>query len=292
MRLLWLIMGITLLPLISFTQETKETAPPTSTSTLPVYSSDALNKLYMMGLQFLNEGDLTQAEISFRSIVAFPNNEEDWRVVRHYKGKALFYLGDIYFIQKRYDKSAESYKQVIREYRTVEEYSTALFKLGRSLILAKKEKEGIDVLKNYHFNYAADEAMVDNTLYWLANAYISLEDPASALKLLNQLIRDYPDSPMSYDARLVIRRLNTDYTAQTPLAKDNQLQTALKDSKIKVDRIEKEKDLIMRMKQLLTLKEELLITKEKKLELLKKVSKSRSEAIKNNALLANPNSLK
>ncbi|MGL4388859.1 MAG: tetratricopeptide repeat protein [Brevinema sp.] len=292
MKFLLLIVGILLFPQNYFTQNIAQNTflYRDNYTDNKVYTPDALNRLYILGLQYLNEGELTQAEISFRSIIAFPYSSDDWRVVRYYKGKAHFYLGDIYFILKKYDKSSENYQQVVQEYRTVEEYSSSLFKLGRSLILAKKEKEGIQVLKDYNYNYAVSEGFVDNALFWIANGYISLEDYGSALKILHQILRDFPTSPMAYDIRVLIGKLETDIKPQLPLAEDSEFQTTINDSQRKIEKIEKEKELILRMKQLLSLKEELLITKEKKLELLKKISKSRAEALENNTLLSDPTS--
>ncbi|MGL4562800.1 MAG: tetratricopeptide repeat protein [Brevinema sp.] len=293
MKFLWLIIGIFFLPYHSFTQNigSETSLYNNDFDSDKKYTADALNRLYIIGLQYLNEGELTQAEISFRSILAFPYRSDDWRTVRYYKGKAHFYLGDIYFIMKKYNKSSEHYQQVVQEYRTIEEYSSSLFKLGRSLILGKKEKEGIQVLKDYNYNYAVNEGFVDNTLYWIANAYISLEDYSSALKTLHQILRDFPDSPMAYDIRILIAKLETDLKSEIPNSENQDLQNTLNQTKEKVEKIEKEKELIIRMKQLLSLKEQLLIMKEKKLELLEKVSKSRAEALDNNVLLTDPDTL-
>lgn len=259
------------------------------TDTDVAYSSDALNRLYIVGLQYLNEGELTQAEISFRSILAFPYRSEDWRTIRYYKGKAHFYLGDIYFIQQKYKKSSEHYQQVVQEFRNIEEYRSALFKLGRSLILDGQQLEGIDVLKNYNYSYAAQEGFVDNTLYWIANGYISLEEYTSALKILHQILRDFPQSPMAYDVRILISKLETDLQSNVDPKEEKLVTKAIEESKAKIEKIENEKELIIRMKQLLSLKEQLLLMKEKKLELLQKISILREEALEKNQLLIDAN---
>ncbi|MGL4366736.1 MAG: tetratricopeptide repeat protein [Brevinemataceae bacterium] len=247
------------------------------------YSLDALNRLYIIGLQYLNNGDLTQAEISFRSITAFPYRSKDWRTVRYYKGKSHFYLGDIYFLQERFDKSISNYQNVAQEYGEIEEYSNAIFKLGRSLILGKKEAEGIEVLRDYNYNYGSSEGLADNALYWIARGYMGLENYTAALKILNQILRDFPQSPMGYDIRNLIAKLETDYAVQPSsqqisIQKDT-LQETINNSQLKAEKIEKEKELVDRIKQILTIKEQLLIIKERKLELLDNIGKLRTKIL-------------
>lgn len=248
----------------------------------PKYTEDALNRLYIVGLQYMTEGNLTQAEISFRSILAFPFRSKDWRVVRFYKGKSHFYLGDIYFIQKKYNQAIEQYKAVAQEYTEIEEYTSSLFKLGRSYILSGNTKDGIEILRTYSFNYGGQDGLADNTLYWIARGYLSEENYPAALRTLEQILSEYPDSAMSYDVRILIAQLKTDsYQNKNP-----DTQYAINSSQEKALAIESKKELIVRIENILQLKERLLLVKEKKLELLEKISSIRAKAISNRQAFA------
>ena len=245
------------------------------------YSSDALNRLYIVGLQYLNNNELTQAEISFRSIIAFPFRSKDWRTTRYYKGKAHFYLGDIYFIQKRYDKAVYNYQQIVQEYAEIEEYSYALYKLGRSLILNKEESRGIEVLKDYNYNYGTKDQNADNTLYWIAQGYIGAENYNAALQILHQILRDFPNSGMAYDIRILIAKLETTpNSSPTSQNLKQNIQNDIDNSRKTMDTIAEEKELVDRIKQVLTLKEQLLHLKERKLNLLESIGQKRAKTLK------------
>ncbi len=243
----------------------------------PTFVPDALHRLYIVGLQNLNSGELTQAEIAFRSIVAFPSGHEDWRTIRYYKGKAHVYLGDIYFVQKKYDRAVQQYKSVAKEYAEIEEYSMAVYKLGRALILDKQEIEGIEVLTDYNFNYGTTDRAADNALYWIAQGYIGLQNYTSALQILYQILRDFPSSPMAYDVRVLATKLETSISSPIP---KNTLASEQESSKNKITALSEEKELVDRIKDVLILKEHLLHLKEKKLELLESLGKTRAKALK------------
>ena len=245
------------------------------------YSSDALNRLYIVGLQYLNNNELTQAEISFRSIIAFPFRSQDWRTTRYYKGKAHFYLGDIYFIQKRYDKAINNYQQIVQEYAEIEEYSYALYKLGRSLILNKEESRGIEVLKDYNYNYGTKDQNADNTLYWIAQGYIGADNYNAALQILHQILRDFPNSGMAYDIRILIAKLET-APDLSPISQNlkQTIQNDIDNSRKTMDTIAEEKELIDRIKNVLALKEQLLHLKERKLNLLESIGQTRAKTLK------------
>ncbi len=255
------------------------------------YTEDALNRLYIVGLQYLNSGELTQAEISFRSILTFPYRSKDWRTTRYYKGKANFYLGDIYFIQKNYLKSSSNYQIVAQEYAEIEEYSNSLYKLGRSLILGGKENEGIVVLKDYNYNYGSRDGLADNVLYWIAQGYMGLADYTAALQILHQILRDFPNSTMAYDIRILIAKLETSFPDNIPMAQQNTIQETILSSREKAEKIAQEKELIDRIKQLLTLKEQLLQIKERKLKLLEKIRQTRIKALQTKNIITDNDSM-
>lgn len=244
-----------------------------------VFSADALHRLYIVGLQYLNSGDLTQAEIAFRSIIAFPQRNKDWRTIRYYQGKAHVYLGDVYFSQKKYDRSVEQYQTVAQEYAEIEEYSIALYKLGRSLILNKQEAQGIEILKDYNYNYGTKDRVADNSLYWIAQGYIGLKNYTSALTILHQILRDFPDSGMAYDVRILATKLETSLSTPTAI-NQQELQHNRSKNHAFTENLSNEKELIDRVKQLLSIKENLLKVKEKKLVLLESVSQTRSKTLK------------
>ncbi|MGL4677276.1 MAG: tetratricopeptide repeat protein [Brevinema sp.] len=243
----------------------------------PAFSSDALHRLYIVGLQYLNSGELTQAEIAFRSIIAFPPRSQDWRTTRYYQGKANLYLGDIYFIQKKYPQSTRHYQIVVQEYAEIEEYSMTLYKLGRSMILNKQEARGIEVLKDYNYKYGTKDRVADNILYWIAQGYIGLQDFTTALQILYQILRDFPDSAMAYDVRVLATKLETDF--KNPVD-TRQIQQTHSSNQMAINNISEEKELIDRIKQMLILKENLLQLKEKKLDLLESVGKTRNTMLK------------
>lgn len=244
-----------------------------------VYVEDALNRLYIVGLQYLNSGELTQSEISFQSILAFPYRSKDWRTTRYYKGKSHFYLGDIYFIQKNYRKAVSNYQIVSQDYGDIEEYSSAIYKLGRSLILLGEQDKGIQILKDYNYNYGTRDGLADNALYWIAQGYLGLENHIAALKILHQILRDFPQSGMAYDIRMLISKLETDYINTIPLTEQQEIQTTINNSRAKAEQLSQEKELIDRIKQLLVIKEQLLQIKERKLKLLDTIRQARVKAL-------------
>ncbi len=275
----WYVLFIFFITLTPITSTTQNSYPQYDNN--EAYSSDALNRLYIVGLQYLNNNELTQAEISFRSIIAFPFRSKDWRTTRYYKGKAHFYLGDIYFIQKRYDKAVYNYQQIVQEYAEIEEYSYALYKLGRSLILNKEESRGIEVLKDYNYNYGTKDQNADNTLYWIAQGYIGAENYNAALQILHQILRDFPNSGMAYDIRILIAKLET-APSSSPISQNlkQNIQRDVDNSRKTMNTIAEEKELVDRIKQVLTLKEQLLHLKERKLNLLESIGQTRAKTLK------------
>lgn len=247
------------------------------------YVPDALNRLYIVGLQYLTEGELTQAEIAFRSIIAFPSTSRGWRVIRFYKGKAHYYLGDIYFIQKKYASASSNYRAVASEYTDIEEYSPSIFKLGRSLILDGSHRDGIEILKNYYLNYGGKDGLADNSLFWIARGYLNAKQHLPALKFLEQILSEYPNSALAYDVRILIAQIKTD---QFPA--DEAYGEAADKAQNKALALEDKRELVVRMENLLLLKERLLALQERNLELLDKVSVRRNAALKSRQIYANP----
>jgi len=287
-KYLLLCLSLLLIPILNMAQDIYPNYTNNDEDT--VYATDALNRLYIVGLQYLNNGDLTQSEISFRSILAFPYRSKDWRTTRYYKGKAHFYLGEIYSIQKKYHKAATNYQQVVKNYAEVEEYSSSLYKLGRSFIMGGQNKEGIEILRDYNFNYGIQEGLSDNALYWIARAYMNLENYTSALLILNQILRDYPKSPMAYDIRILIAKLEIEHVNIPIIPAQVTVTNMISQSQKKANKIKKQQELINRMDQLLVIKEQLLLIKEKKMTLLNQISKARSKALQNKRLYINQDS--
>ncbi|MGL5721477.1 MAG: tetratricopeptide repeat protein [Brevinema sp.] len=248
------------------------------------YSPDALNRLYIVGLQYLTEGELTQAEIAFRSIIAFPLTSQDWRVTRFYKGKAHYYLGDIYFIQKKYLAASSNYRSVGSEYTDIEEYTASIFKLGRSLVLGERYRDGIEILRNYYVNYGGIDGYADNALFWIARGHLEGKEYLPALKYLEQILAEYPDSAIAYDVRILIAQIKSEQYEDILYSK------ATEDIQDKTAALEAKKEMASRMDNLLQLKERLLTLQERKLELLDKVSRARDRALKSRQVYANPDS--
>ncbi|MGL5254680.1 MAG: tetratricopeptide repeat protein [Brevinema sp.] len=248
------------------------------------YSPDALNRLYIVGLQYLTEGDLSQAEIAFRSIIAFPLTSQDWRVTRFYQGKAHYYLGDIYFIQKKYMSASSNYQTVGSEYTDIEEYTASIFKLGRTLILGGRHKDGIEILRNYYVNYGSIDGYADNALFWIARGHLEAKEFLPALKYLEQILSEYPDSAIAYDVRILIAQIKSEQYEDIIYSK------ASEDIQDKTSALEAKRELASRMDNLLQLKERLLTLQERKLELLDKVSRARDRVLKTRQVYANPDS--
>lgn len=249
------------------------------------YAADSLNRLYITGLQYFNDGDITQAEIAFRSILAFPYRDKDWYIIRYYKGKAHYYLGDIYFVQKNYKKCVENYQHVVQDYGEIEEYISSFYKLGRSLILSKEEKQGINILKDFNYNYGTKTAQSDSCLYWIARGYISLENYTMALKILNQILRDYPNSPMAYEVRMLILDIDTSEANSTGISDQKRFDESLNRSQKQEEELFKKRQLLKNIQNLLILKEKALKIKERKLELLRKLETTRVQTFEKRHIL-------
>lgn len=251
-------------------------------STLPIFaqSTDLIKwrQLYKDGIRSLADQDLNRAEESFRKLIAFPS--EGRKGLQTYQSKAYYFLGDVYFIRKKYSKALVYYRKVVSDYFNQKVYSKTLYKIGRTLVLNGSYAEGVAMLNNYTAHYDNRDGLADNALYWSARGYLGLKDSVLALQTFQLILSKYPDSPLSYDIRQNIGNLEQ-LTKEEHRKKESidRVTNQLMKFKRSARRLQKEKILLEKASRLLVLKQQLLQLKNDKLQELSR-AKLETEATK------------
>jgi tol-pal system protein YbgF len=131
------------------------TVPPTEKQ-LPAQT------LYLAGKQAFDQGDFKAARENFEKIIAtFPNSE--------HADNAQFWVGEIYYREKWYEKAILEYQKVIEKYPKGNKVPASLLKQGFS--------------------------------------FFNLGDKANARLILKELVKKYPDSNEGKIARQKLEEL-------------------------------------------------------------------------------------
>jgi len=158
-------------------------------STAKFYEADALWKI----------GELDAAATGFSYLITNFSNS-------NFRADAIYNLGMIYFLLKRYDKCRFYFLKFTDEYSSNNNYGVALYWIGESYAIENKYnnaiqilKQAIDVKSNNYIDYA---------IYKLGNIYEKQADYKNAVKYYNQLLTYYKDSPLAIYAQ---RRIGISY---------------------------------------------------------------------------------
>lgn len=234
-----------------------------------------VRSLYIAGVQALANNDLEMAETKFKSILAFPSSKKR-KELKKYKAKANYFLGDVYFMRRKYSIAISYYREVVQKFTNYDIHSRTLYKLGRTLVLHKKYGQAIAILNEYLAKYSNKDKLGDNSLYWIGRAYIGEKDYQLALNTFQLVLNKYPDTALAYDIRGFIDKL------QRMVATENKNKEALlqvisqaEQLQHKKDKLAKEKDILEKISELLLIKQKLLEIKAEKVELLSELKNCR-----------------
>jgi tetratricopeptide (TPR) repeat protein len=137
---------------------------------------------YQMGISFLGEGNYTRALIDFTEAEKLTPNDP----------LLLNYLGQVYYIKKRYDLAETRYLRAIAIQPT---FSEARNNLGVNYLEMQRWDDAISqltIVKDDIFYQNNDAACMN-----LALAYYGKGDYASALKILRPVVSSNPRNPIA-----------------------------------------------------------------------------------------------
>jgi len=227
-----------------------------------------IKSIYLKGVSFLANHDLVRAESNFNIIISLPSSR--FYNYDAYKARSYYFLADIFFIQRNYEKAIDCYKKIVTQFYDEDIYSRSMYKLGRTLIIAGRNEEGIAMLNDYYTRFGNKEHLADSSLFWMARGYAAKGDNFKALQLYQLILTEYPSSPFSYEIRNSIESINN--TMQEQYSRDTSRKTE------KVDEIEtlkennrrmaQEKEILEKISRLLQIKQRLLEIKSLKVEAL------------------------
>lgn len=238
-----------------------------------------IKAVYMRGVMALANNDLNGAEKNFNEIIGA--SETDEFNLDQYKAKAYYFLGDVYFIRKNFERSIKNYRVVTEKFYNQDVYSKGLYKLGRTLVINDRFKEGLEILKDYLEKYQNQDAFADNAYYWMAKAFIGLKDYQPALNSYHLILEKFPYSTLAYDIRNSIDSLEKIIDEQNKMnmkntSKIDESQTISQ----KREKLVQEKELLDKMSKLLKIKQRMLEIKAEKVELLKAIKQQNEQESK------------
>ncbi len=236
---------------------------------------DEMRNIYMKGIQALANNELMDAEKSFKLIISLPGTTDN-KTYKKYQAKSYYFLGDVYFIQRDFDKAIKHYRKVVQDYMDQDIYSRALYKLGRTLVLGQKYREGIALLNSYIARYDNRDALGDNSLYWIGRAYIGMKDYQLATDTYQLVLEKYPNTALAYDIRSSMTQLEQLILDQANKSQmisgmTNELQVLQAQNQT----LKREKETLEKMSELLLIKQRLLEIKSKKVEILSTIKQNR-----------------
>lgn len=235
--------------------------------------------VYMKGVMALANNDLSGAEKNFNEIVGYGDTDEF--NIGNYKARACYFLGDVYFIRKNFERSIKYYRVVTDKYYNQDIYSKALYKLGRTLVISDRFKDGLEILRDYLEKYQNRDAFADNAYYWMAKAFIGLKDYQPALNSYHLILEKFPYSTLAYDIRNSIDSLEKIIDEQNRLnLKDNSKIDQSQTLSQKREKLVQEKELLEKMSKLLKIKQRLLEIKAEKVELLNQIKQQNEQESK------------
>jgi tol-pal system protein YbgF len=113
--------------------------PATAAAAAPAGNDPAVHAQYSAAMNLLAKARYDDARAAFRSF-ADANPDSDLTPI------AVYWVGDIAYVQKDYDNAERSFAEVIKKYPTSPRAPDSMLKLGQSLIAAGQKKEGCTAL--------------------------------------------------------------------------------------------------------------------------------------------------
>jgi tol-pal system protein YbgF len=125
--------------------QTQLAAPPGVLGTLPAGSpvaapsGDAAHAQFSTAMNLLAKARYDEARAAFRSFAdANPQND--------LAPQAVYWVGDIAYVQKDYDSATRAFAEVIKKYPTSVRAPDSMLKLGQALLASGQKKEGCTAL--------------------------------------------------------------------------------------------------------------------------------------------------
>lgn len=105
----------------------------------PAASDDAVHAQFTAAMNLLARARYDEARAAFRSFAdANPQNE--------LASQAVYWVGDIAYVQKDYDSATRAFAEVIKKYPTSARAPDSMLKLGQALLASGRKKEGCTAL--------------------------------------------------------------------------------------------------------------------------------------------------
>ena len=115
------------------------TLPAGSANAAPPPADDAAKAQFSAAMGLLAKGRYDDASAAFRSFAdANPQND--------LASQAVYWIGDIAYVQKDYDGATRAFAEVIKKYPTSARGPDSMLKLGQALLAAGQKKEGCTAL--------------------------------------------------------------------------------------------------------------------------------------------------
>lgn len=221
---------------------------------------------YMNAIQAMTDGKLDEAEAGLKKVFDVSSRETN----REYQSRSLYFLAEIAFVRKDYPKAVQLYRTTAERYSGQSVYSRSLYKLGRTLVMMDRPKEGRLILEDYLTRYEALDGLGDSATYWSARAMIAEKDYRSAYQTLTVLLQKYPSTPLSYEVRSNLKQIESD------IEREKQAQIARETNSLeyyqkKSESAAYERSLLDKLSELLAIKQRLLEIRAAKLELLEEM---------------------
>jgi tol-pal system protein YbgF len=115
------------------------TLPAGSAATAPAASDDAVHAQFSAAMNLLAKARYDDARAAFRGF-ADANPQSDLAP------QAVYWVGDIAYVQKDYDNATRAFAEVIKKYPTSVRAPDSMLKLGQALLAAGQKKEGCTAL--------------------------------------------------------------------------------------------------------------------------------------------------
>ena len=119
---------------------------------MPEQSMD-VNELYTTGLETLKKGDSEKAEMYFTLILNKYSTDK-------LAGNAQYWLGEVYYKDKKYDKAAVAFAKGYNNYKDGTKGADSLLKLGLSMAQLNKKEEACTAFVNLPLEFKKAETSI------------------------------------------------------------------------------------------------------------------------------------
>jgi TolA-binding protein len=225
-----------------------------------------VKKKYLEGLSFFTGGNLKGAESDFNDIINMKLPRGN--LYDPYSARSYYFKGDIAFIKQDYGQAVDCYRTVASEYYNTDIYSRDLYKLGRTLILARRVSEGIGILEDYITRYKDADSLGDHGYYWLARGFAMNNDYFRAVSTYRFILTNYPSSALTFEVRSSLSMLQDNIEKEgLQEAGPTNTRSLLNSS----ERLEMQRKILLDMSRLLLIKQKLIDIKAAKIEMLSRM---------------------